>query len=541
LIAKIRLMKLTNIYCLIVLIAISSCNTKSQKASLGDLNYKFNISDEAKESFDNGLLLLHSFEYEDARGEFKKAKEKDSTEIMAYWGEAMSHYRALWGLENIEKGRAVMAKIGSTKEKRLEKISDPLEYDFWRGLEILYGEGKRIERHKSYSKHMSQVYEKRPDNQEVAAFYALGLMWSVNEGRDDDVFSRSAEVAASVLEENPTHPGGLHYMIHAYDDPEYAKYAKAAADNYAKVAPDATHALHMPSHIYVALGMWNEVVSSNENSYAASLNRMNRKELDGSARGYHSYAWLHYGYLQQGRYQKAADLLRDMRKYNQEVNNTSTQSYLIVMQAAQLSETGSFEGFDYYSADYKKLGVTDKARQHFSRAYLAFQNSESDIIQAEIDTVSNFLVSAELSAGEGGVTVCSAGPSRYLPNKYDIYETKAMVQQMETFIDLLKNNIADAESHLKAAVDLEKQSGYSFGPPAIPLPTYEQYAAFLIKQSLFEDALKQVDLSLDQAPKRANALKMKEKILKELGREEEAQIVREQRSVFWKDNEVTRV
>ena len=145
---------------------------------------------------------------------------------------------------------------------------------------------------------MEQLSEKYPNNHEISAFYALSLLGSVPDGRDDAIYGKGAIIAKGIIEENPNHPGALHYLIHSYDDPAHAHLALNAANSYAKVAPEASHALHMPSHIYLAMGMWDEVISSNINSYQASINRMERKNLDNNARGYHAYHWLQYGYLQ---------------------------------------------------------------------------------------------------------------------------------------------------------------------------------------------------------------------------------------------------
>ena len=142
---------------------------------------------------------MHSFEYEDAQEAFQAALEKDSTEVMAHWGEAMTHYKALWGLQNEEAGRAVINRLGEDQDTRLASIEDELERDFWQALETLYGEGSLDERNKAYADFMGTLYEKYPGNQEVAAFYSLGLMWSVDGGRDAEVFDLSSHIAEGIL------------------------------------------------------------------------------------------------------------------------------------------------------------------------------------------------------------------------------------------------------------------------------------------------------------------------------------------------------
>src|SRR5690606_5439976 len=150
--------------------------------------------------------------------------------------------------------------------------------------------------------------------------------------------------AKKVLNKNPKHPGALHYLIHSYDDPYHAELAFDAANSYSKVAPDASHALHMPSHIYVAMGMWDNVISSNIDSYQASLNRMEKKNLDGDARGYHAFHWLEYGYLQKGNFEEAKKMALDMKKYVSEDSSKRARVHLVFLKGTYLTETDEWDG-----------------------------------------------------------------------------------------------------------------------------------------------------------------------------------------------------
>ena len=486
----------------------STPSSDKTEANLGNLNHTFPVSDAAKESFNRGLLLLHSFEYVDANEAFSEAIEDDPAEVMAYWGKTMTYYRALWGLQDVEAGRKVMSKLGENSEDRLAVASEGLERDFWEALEILYGDGDLTDRNQAYSDFMEGLYEKYPKNQEVAAFYSLGLMWSVPTGRDVDVYEKSATVAAGILQENPDHPGALHYMIHAYDDPQYAELATQAANKYSKVAPDATHALHMPSHIYLALGMWDEVVASNENSYGASISRLERKGLPESARGYHSYSWLHYGYLQQGRFEQATKLMEDMLGYTQKSPTTQARSYLIGMQNAQLAETGEWlRDKDPLFVDYDDLGLNAKSGQHFFRSMLAFEQGDSESILAEIDTLKTHLATAELLVSDDGIAICGAVPTRYAPNANSIKRTNAVINQMFALSSLSNGDEESAEKYFQKAVELESNTDYSFGPPDIAYPTFEHYGDWLLSKGRYEDAITQYNTSLTRAPKRAKALR----------------------------------
>ena len=505
---------------ILYLLAIFSCRNSSLETpqdNLGNLEHHFDISEKAKPAFEKGMLLLHSFEYDDAREAFQEALAADEAEVMAYWGETMTHYRALWRLQDVEAGRKVMSKLGPFKEDRLAKINDELERDFWMGVELLYGEGELIERNQDYAAHMASLYKKYPGNQEVAAFYALGLMWTVPLGRDAEVFDRSAQVVAGILQENPNHPGALHYMIHAYDDPEYAELAIKAANLYAEVAPDATHALHMPSHIYLALGMWDDVVSSNEASYQASINRLERKGLGDAARGYHSYFWLQYGYLQQERYQDAHRLLKDMVGFTNKAPTRQARGYWISMKNAYLTDAGEWsQDITPMVVSRHDLGLISQAGHRFFEGRMAYLKGDPKTISMHMDSLDHEIAAAELLVTSDGITLCSAGVTRYAPNRTDIQRAMVMWHQLDAFrAELNGDNIA-VEEALKEATSLEAATGYSFGPPDVPYPSFEHFGYWLLEQDRPAEALDQFNTSLERMPNRTNALRGKEQAMKAL-------------------------
>ena len=373
---------------------------------------------------------------------------------------------------------------------------------------------------------MARVYGANPGNLEVAAFYSLGLMWA--DYKDQENLNLSSQVAAGIVKENPTHPGALHYMIHANDNPDFAKVAIEAANSYAKVAPDAAHALHMPSHIYVALGMWKEVVSSNDDSYNASVNRMKEKGLSGRARGYHSLAWLHYGYLQLGQYEKAADLLRQMIEFHGE--STADESYLIMMQNQQRIESGEWPEsleFQDVSDPAIKVGMEGKAKIHFLRSLFAYDRKDLTGVETQIEGLKAHLAAAKLIVTDDGVALCSAGPTRYAPDEESIKRTQVVIYQMEAMAAMLREEDDGEESKLKMAVALEEEVGYDSGPPFIAYPSFEQYGDWLLIQNRPEEALEQFEKSLSSRTNRTKALLGKLKALEALGRSAEVEEVKD--------------
>ncbi len=517
-------MKHLILFSIVLLVGCQPKKERAKESHLGDLKHNFSISSAAQKDFNEGLLLLHSFEYEDAREAFLRAKEADKSELMVYWGEAMTHYKALWGLQNLDEGRKVIQELGETPEERLAKAENQIEADLWTGVELLYGDGELKERNQKYADHMASLYETNSKNQEVAAFYALSLMWVDYENEDN--WKKSSTIAAGIIEENPTHPGALHYMIHANDDPKYAKIAINAANKYANVAPDASHALHMPSHIYVALGMWNEVVSSNQDAYQASLNRMNRKGLNGKARGYHSYAWLHYGLLQQGNNNQANDLLKDMIRFH--YDGTGSNSYLITMQNQQRIESGKWgESLQPINVDYTSLGLQEKSGMHFFRSMLAFDKADAATIYQEIDTLYSHLEAAKLVVTDEGIALCSAGPTRYAPSQTGIDKTQAVIYQMQALAAQVEKDDVKTEELLRKATEKESACSYDSGPPFIAYPTFEQYGDWLLAKGRYEEAIIQYDISLKNRTNRARALIGKQKAFLKLQRTKEAQEISE--------------
>jgi tetratricopeptide (TPR) repeat protein len=513
-------MKYSLVLSLLILIALVSCSPKEkdspvvqqEAADLGTLQHDFKLRPETQEKFDEGLLLLHNFEYEDALAAFEEATASDSTEVMTHWGEAMSHYKALWRLQNTEKGKAILARLGASEAERLAAINDPLKQRMWKMVEIMYGEGDFDERNKALSTYLADLHSQYPKHQEIAAFYALSLIWSTEEYGDGSADLRlAAATADKVLKMNPKHPGALHYKIHALDGPTSAEEAHAAADAYAKVAPAAAHALHMPSHIYLAIGEWNSVVESNQVSYDASVARMEKKGLGDGARGYHSLAWLHYGLLQQERFAEAAQILNDMLTLVPKDPTKGARGYLVGMQTRQLYESGTSPSTIQFDTEVSvdDIGINAQAMRSFLRAQLAYENKNVKTLSDEIKWLKNKIFMASQQVQGDGVVMCAAGTSRYAPTENGIKMADVVLSQIKGMKALLEGQPDQFEKFLKEAVALEDQTNYPAGPPRVPFPSFEQYGEWLLTQGEYTEAIKQFDNALKRMPKRSKSLRGK--------------------------------
>src|SRR5687767_87523 len=314
---------------------------------LGTIDFPTSGSPAAQPHFIKGVLLMHSFEYDDAREAFVEAQKADPNFAMAYWGEAMTFNHAGWQRTSPDLATAALNKLAPSADARRAKAPTEKEKDWLGAVERLYGTGDastslsagKLARDLAYADAMKRMLDKYPADDEVRSFYALALLGTSHAGRDFSIYMRAAALVEQVYAKNPQHPGAAHYLIHAYDDPIHAPLGLRYADAYSKIAPAASHALHMPSHIYVAMGMWDESAAINERSVKAADTRRDEKKLDVDARGFHALLWLVYSYTQQGRYEDARGVMAQLEAAAKESGSERTRSHLALARAAWLVET----------------------------------------------------------------------------------------------------------------------------------------------------------------------------------------------------------
>lgn len=491
---------MTRILFLLLAIVLFACSeTPKSTGDLGVVNLEVQGTPEAVDAFSTGLLLLHSFEYEDARESFRIAIAIDSTMAMAYWGEAMTFNHPIWHRQERDSARACLSKRTAAGAEP----NSELEADFLESLEVLFEEElEKEERDEAYSEFYGEMSQHYPNNHEVQSFYALALMGSVPDVRDMEVYGKAGQIAAQIVKDNPQHPGALHYMIHAYDDPDHAALAMEAAQTYAKVAPSASHALHMPSHIFVAEGMWDAVISSNVDSYQASVDRMVEKGLDNDARGYHAFHWLEYGYLQKGDFETAADMLDSIQVYAKNTPSKKGRSYLIRLQGTYLAETGDWDSpYTEIEVDASKLNITIKANQFFVRAMKSYSSGDADSLNATKYLLEALVRRESLFADTTDFILCipsdlsTARPS-------DIAAAKAILYQVKALGFMLSGEADSTEEFLAKSTELEDSGNLSFGPPSIQKPTHELYADWLLSQQRNQEALTEYEKALERCPGR---------------------------------------
>ena len=292
---------------------------------LGTVHFPISCAPAVQKPFERGVALLHSFWYEEAEKEFTDIAKDDPKCAMAQWGLAMSQWHQLWNnpdADTTKKGREEMKKAASLH------AATPRERDYIAAMKAFYGtKGNFEKRAMAYSKGMEKVYQRNPEDHEAAVFYALSIL-AADEG-GDPTFANDKK-AAAILEKlfatEPDHPGVAHYLIHAYDRPQLAQLGLPAAQRYAAVAPAAPHALHMPSHIFARVGMWDEDIKSNLASVAATR-KTAAMHMGGEGHQFHAMDYLFYAYLQSGRDADAKALIDEVKAMPDTVHNMYGTDY----------------------------------------------------------------------------------------------------------------------------------------------------------------------------------------------------------------------
>ena len=276
----------------------------------GQVAFANSGSTAAQKDFLNGLALLHDFEYRSAAAAFRRAQATDPGFAMAYWGEAMTFNHPLWMRQDLKAAQAALKKLAPTATERHAKAKTDREKEYLDAVEILLGDGTKIERDFRYMDAMAKLHARYPDDVDATAFYGLAILGTSHEGRNIATYMRAAGLLEESWRDNRDHPGLLHYLIHSYDDPTHAPLGLRTARLYAKIAPNAGHAQHMTSHIFLALGMWQETVDANLAAIAATERE---DKGNNSVRCGHYPSWLEYAYLQLGEVDKARATLTACR------------------------------------------------------------------------------------------------------------------------------------------------------------------------------------------------------------------------------------
>jgi tetratricopeptide (TPR) repeat protein len=301
------------------------------KAS-GEVNFQISCGQAVQKTFKEAVWTLHSFWYPEALKRFTAVTEAEPDCAMGYWGIAMSHWYPLWfppgpaalkaGAEAVERAFAAGPKTEREKDYIVAIAA------FYRDSDKLDHQTRAV----TYEKAMEQVYLRYPEDREAAVFYGLALIASALP--TDKTYAnqrKAAEILNKVRAEQPDHSGVVHYLIHSDDSPQFAAAGLDAAICYSKIAPDVPHALHMPSHIFTRLGMWQQSIDSNRAAHAAAVAYV-RKTLGPESfdsETVHTMDYLEYAYLQIAQDLAAKEIVDELTRFHQSAAPNLPTAYAV--------------------------------------------------------------------------------------------------------------------------------------------------------------------------------------------------------------------
>jgi len=453
---------------------------------IGKVSFPITCDQPVQKDFERGLALLHSFWYEEAQKSFQEVLDQDPRCAIAYWGQAMSIYRPLWNrpsASDLQNGRKFI-QVAQTIDGNSQR-----ERDYIDALAVFYGDDNRDYQKRSadYCHAMQKLFAQYPKDREAAVFYALSLLGSQP---DNDTKLENPKKAIAILaelfKEAPDHPGVAHYLIHAADNPHLADLGLPAARRYAQIAPASPHALHMPSHIFARLGLWQEDIQSNLASIAV-MHQSTGMHV-GAEHQIHAMDFLEYAYLQIGENNKAK---------------------AVVDQLASMHENDVDPGLD---------GYLDRMRAHMPAMYalethhwkeaLALQPPAGAEPSAQAITYWARAVAAghlrNVAAARDAVqrydaildTVCKS--SR--PYKADYMSTDG--SEAHAWLVFADGKNDEALSLLRSVADKQDAEGKG----EVELPAREMLGDMLLEMSRLREALEEYEKSLNTDPNHFNGL-----------------------------------
>jgi Tetratricopeptide repeat len=466
---------------------------------LGRVNFPVSCSAAAQKQFNHALALLHSFQYAEAEQAFAEVTITDPSCAMSYWGIAMSNYHPLWSpptVKDLQKGAAATEKARTLNPKTKR------ERDYLAAIETFYKDSDRLDhrtRARAYESAMKQIYLNYPGDNEAAIFYALALnerALVIGEAEYVDNKKLAAKILNKVLPKEPDHPGIIHYLIHSYDLPGLAYLALPAARNYAKIAPSSAHALHMPSHIFTRLGLWQDSIQSNLASAAmAKANVAKMKPGAASQDELHAFDYLVYAYLQGAQDQKAKSILDEagaLSQVDQEVFQVayawSAMPARYALERHRWDEAAALT-LHPVSFPWDRFPFA-QANIYFARAVGAARSGNTVLASEEI---------AKLGSIQRTLSEIKIG--------YD-WGTQVEIQRRAAaaWLARAEGKNEEALQLLKAAADLEDTTEKHPVTPGALLPAREMLGDLLLEMKEPARALKEFETVLQTSPNRFNSL-----------------------------------
>ena len=446
-----------------------------------------------------GLYLLHNFEYGSSAAAFREAQSADPGNVMAYWGEAMTYNHPLWAEQDANAAREVLARLGPTAAARRAKARTPREGLWLDAVEALYGQGSKVERDLAYHQRMQALFDAEPGDIDARTLLALATLGLAHQGRDTALYMKSAALLEAALPTHPNHPGLLHYMIHSYDDAVHAPLGERAAARYAKVAPDAGHAQHMISHIYLALGRWDEVERANMIADRVVDAQRASQGRPATSCGHYN-EWLAYSLDQQG---KDSQPLVDACRSEALATLGSAEDRTVLGAGRNM--------FNNWSGIAVRHGVDTGRWPDWSAiptgeaaAAGRFELAYGRLLAARRDAAPAALALGELHRLHSKIV--AALPRERPDDHQSAPWLDRAVAQGEAIVALARGEQEKGLSLLKAAAEAESALPPPFGPPVLAKPSWELLGDELLALGRKPEAAAAYRLALAAAPNRRSSV-----------------------------------
>ena len=474
---------------------------EKQSIKLGRVNFRTSCSPKARQQFNQAVAWLHSFEYEEAEKIFKEVSVIDPRCGMAHWGIAMSNFHQLWvppTPAELQKG------INAADEATRLGAATQRERDYIAAISTFYKDAGKVD-HKTrtfaYSDSMKKIHENNPGDDEAAVFYALSLITTGTMMRDKTYAKEkeAAEILNRVLARQPRHPGVAHYLIHGYDYPALAQLALPAARSYASIAPASAHAQHMPSHIFIRLGLWPQAIRSNLDAEAAAKAFATRHHMPGAwDEQLHAMDYLAYAYLQGAQDKKAMAVLQDMNNLPQVDPPTFKVAYaLSAIPARYALERRQWSEAAKLPLGHPRMTTFPWANFPWATAHVHFARA---IGAARLgDVVSARKAVDELAAIQNSLSEVRGG--------YDWARQVDIERQIASaWLKYAEGAQEEALRLMRAAADLEDGTEKHPVTPGAVLPGREQLGELLLELKQPGAALEAFETALRNTPNRFNAV-----------------------------------
>ena len=465
------------------LFLLSASRLSAAPDQLGKVNFPTTCSSEVQPTLEKGVALLDSFQYQESEETFSEASRHDQKCAMAHWGKAMALYHQLWDFpkENtLKEGRKEIAEA--------EKIhsTSPREKGFIAAAAAFFQKKSKMshaDRTRAYSAALERFYAGNPGDSEIGSFYALSLVSLAEQDIDTMAnLKKAISILNPLLEEFPDHPGVAHYLIHAADRPELASEGLEAARRYARIAPDSSHALHMPSHIFVRLGLWQDSITSN---VAARNSGAHAAEMHMAESHYQTHAmdFLNYSYLQSGQEAKAREVIAD----EQNVIGASEESK--ASHAADLAARTALELHRWQEAAalaIPKTGLLSQEPAYHARVVGKAHMGDVAGARADLEKLKEIWTAEDSEDRKQGYAVSS----------------EKHLSSAEVWILFAEGRHEEAVREMRGIADRQDAKGVD----SLAIPAREMLADMLLELKRSEEALTEYKTALKNSPNRFDGL-----------------------------------